>query len=104
MTNIELLKCSQSIYDFLIESDVNWRNSNLLDTFETPMLKKMDKILTKHGFDMVEFTYHLNKIYRIYSEPLWDSSAKDFFASTKGVNFYKIAIRNLKLNQLCQKL
>ena len=47
---------------------------------------------------MLPLTQYLNHKYKIYDELLWSYSAKEFFSTTKAVNFYRKVIRKLKID------
>ena len=111
MTDLELLECAQSVYDFLID-DTDIRSNKSFSSFnEIPVFKKMNETLVKYDFvensdvaDMVLFTLTINGLFRIYEQndfrKLIRTSPKDFFSSTKSHDFYRIILRDLKL-KLC---
>lgn len=111
MTNLELMECAQSVYDFLID-DTDIRLNKSFNSFnEIPAFKKMSETLIKYEFvrysdvaDMVLFTLTLNGVYKIYDQnsfrKLLRDTPKDFFSSTKSHDFYRTILRELKLN-LC---
>jgi hypothetical protein len=108
MTNIELLECAQSVYDFLID-DADIKSNKSYDSFmEIPAFKKMNDTLIKYEFakysdvaDMVLFTLTLNGLYKIYNQndfrKLLRDTPKDFFSTTKSHDFYRTILRDLKL-------
>ena len=109
MTNIELLECTQSVYDFLIDDTDIRLNKSFNSFMEIPAFKKMNDTLVKyelyHGQkNMVLFTLTLNDVYKIYEQnsfkKLIRNSPKDFFSSTKSHDFYRTILRDLKL-KLC---
>lgn len=111
MTDLELLECAQSVYDFLID-DTDIRLNKSFSSFnEIPVFKKMNETLVKYDIvkdsgvaDMVLFTLTLNGLYKIYEKndfrKLLRNSPKDFFSSIKSHDFYRIILRDLKL-KLC---
>ena len=90
MTDLELLECAQSVYDFLID-DTDIRSNMSFSSFnEIPVFKKMNETLVKYDFvensdvaDMVLFTLTINGLFRIYEQndfrKLIRTSPKDFF-------------------------
>jgi hypothetical protein len=109
MTDIELLECTQSVYDFLIDDTDIRLNKSFNSFMEIPAFKKMNDTLVKyelyHGQkNMVLFTLTLNDVYKIYEQnsfkKLIRNSPKDFFSSTKSHDFYRTILRDLKL-KLC---
>jgi len=115
MSDIELLECTQSVYDFLIDDNDIRLNKSHNSFMENPSFKKMNDTLTKYGFgnewseraDMVLFTITLNGLYKIYDRndfrKLLRDTPKDFFSTTKSHDFYRTILRELKLN-LCLSL
>lgn len=110
MTDLELLECAQSVYDFLID-DTDIRLNKSFSSFnEIPVFKKMNETLVKYDFedsgvaDMILFTLTLNGLYKMYEQNYFRKSIrnnpKDFFSSTKSHDFYRIILRDLKL-KLC---
>jgi len=108
MTDIELLECTQSVYDFLIDDTDIRLNKSYNSFMEITAFKKMNDTLVKYEFlkyaDMVLFTLTLNGLYKIYEQndfrKLIRNSPKDFFSSTKSHDFYRTILRDLKL-KLC---
>ena len=109
MKDKEILECAESVYEFLLDdSTKNYSHQMILkrmSSFEDiPTLSNMMKTLRNYNIDMVEFTMYLNDKYNIHESCLFDSiltkSPKEFFSTTKAKDFYKIIIRELKLN-LC---
>jgi hypothetical protein len=110
MTDLDLLECAQSVYDFLID-DTDIRLNKSFSSFnEIPAFKKMNETLVKYDFvknsgvgDMILFTLTLNSLYKIYEQndfrKLMKTSPKDFFSSTTH-EFYKTILRDLKLGDL----
>ena len=98
MADLELLECTQSVYDFLID-DTDIRLNDTLIKYD----------FTKHSdvADMVLFTITLNGLYKIYYRndfrKLLRDTPKDFFSTTKSHDFYRTILRELKLN-LCLSL
>jgi hypothetical protein len=98
MADLELLECTQSVYDFLID-DTDIRLNDTLIKYD----------FTKHSdvADMVLFTITLNGLYKIYDRndfrKLLRDTPKDFFSTTKSHDFYRTILRELKLN-LCLSL
>ena len=110
MTDLELLECAQSVYDFLIDDNDIRLNKSFSSFNEIPAFKKMNETLVKYDFvknsgvaDMILFTLTLNGLYKIYEQndfrKLMKTSPKDFFSSTTH-EFYKIILRDLKLKLL----
>lgn len=110
MTDLELLECAQSVYDFLID-DTDIRLNKSFSSFnEIPVFRKMNETLLKYDFvknsdvaDMVLFTLTINGVFRIHDQNDFRkslrSSPKDFFSSTKSHDFYRTILRDLKLKQ-----
>lgn len=117
MTDLELLECAQSVYDFLID-DTDIRFNKSFSSFnEIPAFKKMNETLVKYDFvkdsgvaDMILFTLTLNGLYKIYEqndfrklmkkrEEKLHIYPKDFFSS-KTHEFYKAILRDLKIKLL----
>jgi hypothetical protein len=111
MTDLELLECAQSVYDFLID-DTDIRLNKSFSSFnEIPVFKKMNETLVKYDFvkdsgvaDMILFTNLLNSKYGIYDVDVFGermkNDPKSFFSSTKSHDFYRTILRDLKL-KLC---
>jgi len=100
-TDLEILECSQSVYNFLVIDESHL--INVVGGFDKlPHYKEMLEVLETHKMgDMVSFTHYLNDKYKISSDPLWvPGNAKTFFSTDKSHNFYKQIIRNLKINLL----
>jgi len=110
MTDIELLECTQSVYDFLIDdTDTDIRLNKSYNSFmEIPAFKKMNDTLIRYEFtkhsdvaDMFLLTLTLNGLYKIYDQndfrKLLRDKPKDFFSSTKSHDFYRTILRDLKL-------
>jgi hypothetical protein len=85
-----------------LDDDMMDRNVSVQNFLEHPPFKGMHDYLQSKGYDMISFTNYINKKYKIQSEPLWEYTAKEFYATTKSRIFYKRIIRNLKLELLCQ--
>ena len=114
MTDIELLECTQSVYDFLIDDTGVKLNRSYDSLTEIPVFKKMNETLIKYDFgsgtpqgqgsNMILFTLTLNGLYKIYEQndfrKLIRNSPRDFFSSTNSHDFYRIILRDLKL-KLC---
>ncbi len=114
MTDLELLECAQSVYDFLIDDTDIRLNKSYNSFMEVPAFKNMNYTLIKYEFtkhsgvaDMVLFTLTLNGLYKIYDQndfrELLRNRPKDFFSTTKSHDFYRTILRELKLN-LCLSL
>jgi hypothetical protein len=111
MTDLELLECAQSVYDFLID-DVDIKLNLTFNSFmQIPTFSKMNETLVKYHFckksrvaDMTNFTLVLNYRWKIYEQndfcKLLEINPKHFFSTTKSHDFYRIIIRDLKL-KLC---
>jgi hypothetical protein len=109
MTDIELLECTQSVYDFLIDDTDIRLNKSYNSFMEIPAFKKMNDTLIRYEFtkhsdvaDMVLLTLTLNGVWKIYEQndfrKLLRDTPKDFFSSTKSQDFYRNVLRELKLN------
>ena len=85
------VKCAESVLNFLLEGETEG-----IISIPTPMQKKMDD--GENKTDMLPFTQYLNHKYKIYDGLLWSYSAKEFFSTTKAVNFYRKLIRKLKID------
>lgn len=109
MTDLELLECTQSVYDFLIDDTDIKLNKSFNSFMEISAFKNMNDTLIKYGFgnewretaDMILFTLTINGVFRIYEQNDFRESMrnnpKDFFSSTKSHDFYRIILRDLKL-------
>ena len=106
MTDLELLECAQSVYDFLI--DDTRLNKSFSSFCSIPSFKKMNHTLVKYEYkeydhlgDYILFTLVINGIWGIYEQndfrKLLRTSPKDFFSSTKSHDFYRTILRDLKL-------
>jgi hypothetical protein len=107
MTDLELLECTQSLYDFLIDDNDIEKNKSFNSFMEIPSFKKMNETLVKYEFvhgqkNMVLFTLTLNDVYKIYDQndfrQLLRNRPKDFFSSKECHNFFKTILRQLKVN------
>ena len=87
------VKCAESVLNFLLEGETEG-----IISIPTPMQKKMDDVLGENKTDMLPFTQYLIHKYKIYDGLLWSYSAKEFFYTTKAVNFYRKVIRKLKID------
>ena len=104
MSDLELLECAQSVYDFLTDvTDIT--PDKIFNSI--PSLKKMNDTLEKFGLnpaDMVTFTIIVNNRFQIFEvyefRELLRRNSKDFFSTTKSHDFYRTIIRDLKLS-LC---
>ena len=108
MTNLELIECTQSVYDFLIDDTDIRLNKSYDSLMEIPAFKKMNQTLIKYEFlkysdvgDMVLFTLTLNGLFKIYDQndfrKLLRDTPRSFFSSTKSHDFYRTILRELKL-------
>jgi hypothetical protein len=109
MTDLELLECTQSIYDFLLDDVVvNGPNRSFNSFMEIESFIKMNETLIKYNFckgsgvsDMVGFTSMLNNEFEIYDDDIFKermaNDPKSFFSTTKSHEFYKIILRELKI-------
>ena len=108
MTDLELLECAQSVYDFLIDDNDIRLNKSFSSFNEIPAFKKMNETLVKYDFvkdsgvaDMILFTNFLNSKYGIYDVDVFGermkNDPKSFFSSTKSHDFYRTILRDLKL-------
>ena len=103
MKNSEILECCEAVVEFLENENVDWRGRNLSFSVVTmtPEYHKMIEVIRKYEMgDMISFTKYLNNKYKIYPDPLWEATAKEFFATDKGINFYKTIVRDIKINQV----
>ena len=107
MSDLELLECTQSLYDFLIDDNDIEKNKSHNSFMEIPSFKKMNETLVKYEFvhgqkNMVLFTLTLNDVYKIYEQndfrQLLRNRPKDFFSSKECHNFFKTILRQLKVN------
>jgi hypothetical protein len=109
MTDIELLECAQSVYDFLIDDTDIKLNKSFNSFMEITAFNNMNDTLVKYEFtkhsgvaDMVLFTLTLNGLCKIYDQndfrKLLRDTPKDFFSTTKSHDFYRTVLRELKLN------
>lgn len=113
MSDLELLECTQSLYDFLIDDNDIEKNKSHNSFMEIPSFKKMNETLVKYEFvhgnwlahshqNMVLFTLTLNDVYKIYEQndfrQLLRNRPKDFFSSKESHNFFKTILRQLKVN------
>ena len=102
MTDLELLECAQSVYDFLID-DMERKEPIPANI---PTNEKMNETLSKYGLtnDIGVFTIILNNRFKIYEEFSFRSylrnNPREFFSSTNSHDFYRTVLRELKLN-LC---
>ena len=85
-----------------LDDDMMGMNVSVSCFLEHPPFKDMHEYLQSKEHDMISFTNYINKKYKIQTEPLWEDTAKEFFATTKSRKFYKTIIRTLKLELLCQ--
>ena len=103
MTHEDLIRGSQAILDFLLETqDDDWTTRS---SFMTPKMSIMDdtlsEIIGKGNISlMVDFTQQANKEYQIMPEPLWKDSAKEFFSTDKSIRFFNNILRDKKINQI----
>jgi hypothetical protein len=100
MKDKEILECAESVYDLI--DDTSPKNYSSFENI--PAFSNMMKTLKKYNTDMVPFTMYLNDKYNIHESCLFNSiltkSPKEFFSTTKAKDFYKIIIRNLKIELL----
>lgn len=85
-----------------LDDDMMDMNVSVKTFLEHLPFKDMHEYLHSKGHDMISFTNYINKKYKIQTEPLWEYTAKEFYATTKSRIFYKTIIRTLKLELLCQ--
>jgi hypothetical protein len=103
MTHEDLIRGSQAILDFLLETqDDDWTTRS---SFITPKMSVMDdtlsEIIDKGNISlMVDFTQKVNKEYQIMPEPLWKESPKEFFSTDKSIRFFNSILRDKKINQI----
>jgi hypothetical protein len=111
MTDLELLECAQSVYEFLIDDEDINLNKSFNSFMEFHTFKKMNETLTRYGcckengvVDMVGFTTMLNNRFKLYDIDIFEermiNDPKSFFSTTISHNFYRTILRELKLN-LC---
>lgn len=109
MTNIELLECAQSVYDFLIDDTYIILNKSFNSFMEIQSFKKMNDTLVNYNFckeseisDMVGFTTMLNNRFKLYDVDIFEermiNDPKAFLSNKKSQEFYKTILRELKLN------
>ena len=103
MTHEDLIRGSEAILDFLLETqDDDWTTRS---SFTTPKMSVMDdtlsEIIGKGNISlMIDFTRQANKEYQIMPEPLWKDSAKEFFSTDKSIRFFNSILRDKKINQI----
>lgn len=85
-----------------LDDDMMDKHVSVKTFLEHLPFKDMHEYLHSKGHDMISFTDYINKKYKIQSEPLWEYTAREFYATTKSRIFYKTIIRTLKLELLCQ--
>ncbi len=101
MSDLELLECAQSVYEYLIDDTDASRYKSISDI---PANKKMNETLSNYGLtnDIVVFTIMLNNKFKIYEDFSFRSylrnNPRDFFSSTNSLDFYTTILRELKLN------
>jgi hypothetical protein len=109
MKDKEILECAESVYEFLLDDSTKKYSRQMIlkrmSSFEDiPAFSNMMKTLKKYDTEMIPFTMYLNDKYNIHESWLFNTilttSPKEFFSTTKAKDFYKIIIRELKLN-LC---
>lgn len=103
MTHEDLIRGSQAILDFLLETQDD--DLTTPSSFITPKMSIMDdtlsEIIGKGNISlMVDFTQQANKEYQIMPEPLWKDSAKEFFSTDKSIKFFTSILRDKKINQI----
>jgi len=105
MRKSDLLNGAESVYNFLIKSDEEYK---ILKNFNVPSMKKMDNTLKPLNITMVDFAVELNKELKLLPEPLWINGPKEFFSYDVSRTFFKNAIsildRKQKIEKICSKL
>jgi len=106
MKNEDLLICTKAVYNFLMESDDEYKT---LGHMNTPTNLHMNKMLELYNFNMWSFTLYLNDILNMGANiKPGDAPTSFFWKHEKSRLFYKKAIdmcsRNKKINQLVKKL
>ena len=97
LTTTDEIECCQEVLNFLVRTDRDW---NVAYGFHKGY-EHLFACIQKHDMgDMISFTKEMNKKYRIYPDPLWSGSAKEFFAVEYGRNFFRIMIRQLKIKEI----
>lgn len=103
MTHEDLIRGSQAILDFLLETqDDDWTTRS---SFMTPKMSIMDdtlsEIIGKGNISLMsDFTRQANKEYQIMPEPLWKESPKEFFSTDRSIKFFNSILRDKKINQI----
>jgi hypothetical protein len=106
VTNNELIKCTESVIDFLTHCDEEYEK---LKRYDTPSNERMLFQLRRHNTMVIDIPLILNRKLHIQNEPLWIDSAKEFFSDhDKSVAFFEKAIKLLnrknKLEQLKNRM
>ena len=103
------LKCAESVLEFLLESypkeKIYRLKKGITSVYNdlTTTQEIMENILNENNVDMLSLTQHLNYKYNIYDGLLWSYSVKEFFYTTKAINFYRKVIRELKIDLICRR-
>ena len=87
----------QPIIDYIVDT-YEFETHSLVQNKEWVSIFEKKFILSENKTDMLPFTQYLNHKYKIYNGLLWSYSAKEFFSTTKAVNFYRKVIRKLKFD------
>jgi hypothetical protein len=112
MKDKDIIKCCEVILDFL-EDDSKDLDMNVPSTSfdDCVTFKKMNDTLKslsdEYGVEitMISFTLLINGKYKLYKEPLWEFSGREFFSSfdsveSKAITLYKMALRDLKIGKI----
>lgn len=101
MKDEEILECCQSVYDFLTDDITEKEIKKYTSFHHIPKYDNMIKTINKYNLgDMISFTKMLNHQYMGSGLMLWEDSAREFFGTERGKNFYRLILRDLKLKQL----
>lgn len=97
MTDKEIIECCEVVIMFLLEEEHDW---NLPFGFHPGYLGMIDTLQKYKMGDMVSFTRWVNHVVMNNNKPLWNNSAKEFFATPNAIAFYQGIIRHLKIKQI----
>jgi hypothetical protein len=104
LNNYEIIEISQSIYDFLMDETDHKKYSSFSDI---PSLKRMESTVSKYDTDMIQFTQFLYKNFypEYYTEfkSIVNSDTRKWF-QTYSRPFYRMVLRQFKLELLCQNM
>lgn len=106
MTDKDLLECSESVLNFLLKNEEEFKK---LKHFNTPCNYNMYNLLKSYNTNMCDFSEILNKKLRLLNEPLWINTPQEFFFNRDvSEKFFKNAIdvlsRRNKIIELKQRI